>query len=78
MSLVPAAEIDLLGLDEALRDLAEISRTQADIVELRFFGGLTIDEVAEVTGVPARTVDREWACAKAWLFRELEPDDGRL
>lgn len=70
----PDRRLDLLGLDDALRDLAEISAEQAEIVELRFFGGLTIDEVAEVTGIPKRSVDREWACAKAWLFRELEPD----
>jgi RNA polymerase sigma-70 factor, ECF subfamily len=67
----PQAEVDLLALDDALHRLAAISAEQARIVELRFFGGLTIEEVAAVTATPKRSVDREWACAKAWLYREL-------
>ena len=79
---VAAAErpLDLLALDEALRELAELSDRQAQIVELRFFAGLTIAEVATALGIGARTVDREWQVARAWLFhrlgeRETEPRD---
>lgn len=79
---VAAAEtpIDLLALDEALTELAELSERQAQIVELRFFGGLTIAEVATALDIGSRSVDREWQVARAWLFdrlsdRETEPGD---
>ena len=62
---------DILAVDEALNRLAEIDPRQAQIVELRFFGGLTVDEVAEVLGVSKRTVEREWTVIRAWLRREL-------
>jgi RNA polymerase sigma-70 factor, ECF subfamily len=64
--------IDLLALEDALERLASIDSTQAKIVELRFFGGLSCDEVAETLGMAKRTVDREWAAARAWLYRRLE------
>ena len=67
----PQPQVDLIALDEALEGLAAISELQSQIVEMRFFGGLTIEEAAEVLGVGKRSVDREWACAKAWLYREL-------
>ena len=60
-------------LDAALNDLAKISERQARIVELRYFGGLTIEETAEVMGVSPVTVKRDWAVARAWLYRELQP-----
>jgi len=63
--------VDLVALDDALRELGEASPQQARVVEMRFFGGLTIEEIAEVLDVGKRTVDREWAHAKAWLFRKL-------
>ena len=63
--------VDLLELDDALRRLADVREVQARVVELRFFGGLTIEEVAAVLGIGKRTVDREWLAAKAWLYREL-------
>ena len=64
-------EIDLLALHEALSDLNEIDPQQARIVELRFFGGLTIEETAEVIGISHATVERDWTLARAWLRREL-------
>jgi len=64
-------DADLLALHDALNRLAEIDPTQARIVELRFFGGLTIKETAEVMGISHATVEREWKIAKAYLKREL-------
>ena len=66
-----APDIDLLALDEAMRQLAEFDEQQSKIVELRFFGGLTIEETAHVLGISPATVKREWTMAKAWLFRKL-------
>jgi RNA polymerase sigma factor (TIGR02999 family) len=62
---------DVLALHDVLNRLAEIDADQSRIVELRFFGGLTIDEAAEVMQVSHSTVEREWKIAKAWLKREL-------
>jgi RNA polymerase sigma-70 factor, ECF subfamily len=62
---------DMLALDEALIKLAQIDDRRSQLVELRFFAGLTADETAEVLGISARTVHREWDLARAWLFREL-------
>lgn len=63
--------VDLVLLDEALVHLAAIDNQQSRIVELRFFGGLTVEETAEVLGVSPVTVHREWRVAKAWLHREI-------
>jgi RNA polymerase sigma factor (TIGR02999 family) len=65
------AEIDLTALDAALRDLAERDAFQARIVELRYFGGYTIEETAELAGCSPATVSREWRLARMWLFRAL-------
>ena len=62
---------DILALDEALIKLAQIDDRRSQLVELRFFAGLTPDETAEVLGISARTVYREWDLARAWLFREV-------
>jgi RNA polymerase sigma factor (TIGR02999 family) len=64
-------EIDLLALDDALESLAKLDGRQSRMVELRFFAGLSIEETSEVMGVSAPTVKREWASARAWLFREI-------
>ena len=64
-------DIDVLALDAALDRLAAIDQRQSRLVELRFFGGLTGEEIATVLGVAPITVKRDWALAKAWLFREL-------
>ena len=66
------ADINLVSLDEALNKLAEFDPKQAKIVELKFFGGLTNEEIAEVTGVSDSTVKREWRIAKAWLHEQLK------
>ena len=62
---------DLLALDDALKSLATIDERKSRIVELRFFGGLSVDETAEVMKLSSITVIREWNKAKAWLYREL-------
>ena len=68
----PERSIDMVALDAALTRLAELDAGQARIVELRFFGGLSIEETAEAIGVSPATVKRHWAVARAWLARELE------
>ena len=67
----PPAGIDLMALDEALNRLSILSAQQSQIVELRFFGGLTIPETAAALGISTATVEREWSAARAWLYREL-------
>jgi RNA polymerase sigma factor (TIGR02999 family) len=64
--------LDLVAVDDALKALAELDPRQAQIVELKFFGGLSIEEMAEVTKLSPATIKREWAGARAWLRRELE------
>ena len=65
-------EIDLLALNEALDELTIMDPQQAQIVELKFFGGLSIEETAEVLGISHATVERDWKMARAWLRRQLE------
>ena len=65
------ADVDLTTLDEALNELAALDPQQTQIVELRFFGGLTIDEVSEVLAISPATTKREWDSAKLWLRRRL-------
>jgi RNA polymerase sigma factor (TIGR02999 family) len=69
-------EVDVLALNEVLDMLAEIDPRQAQVVELRFFGGLTVDEVATVVGISKTTAEEEWRMARAWLSRRLGPDAG--
>lgn len=71
VSLFEKRELDLMSLDEALNDLAALDPQQTKIVELRFFGGLTIEEVSEVLGISPATTKREWDSAKLWLRRQL-------
>jgi RNA polymerase sigma factor (sigma-70 family) len=66
---------DLLALDEALGRLAEIDERKSRIVEMRFYGGLTEEEIAAVLDVSRRTVLREWKTARLWLYRELSRND---
>ncbi len=68
----PQQGADLVAIDDALIALAEFDPREAKVVELRFFGGLSEEETAEVLGVSSRTVKRDWALAKAWLTRELK------
>ena len=69
--VAPTSNLDVLALDEALEALSRIDPRQARVVEFRFFAGLTTPEVAEALGVSTATVEREWAFARAWLFRQL-------
>ena len=71
VSFFEKREVDLMALDEALNDLAALDPQQTRIVELRFFGGLTIDEVSTVLGISPATTKREWDSAKLWLRRQL-------
>jgi len=71
MTVTNQKDTDLLALDEALKSLAEIDERKSRIVELRFFGGLSVEETAEVMKVAPITIMREWNKAKAWLYREL-------
>jgi RNA polymerase sigma factor (TIGR02999 family) len=64
-------DVDLVALDDALMTLEGMNAQQSRIVELRFFGGLTIEETAEVLGISHATVERDWAVARAWLRREI-------
>jgi RNA polymerase sigma factor (TIGR02999 family) len=67
----PAAPLELLDLESALKELVELDPRQARVVELRFFGGLDVDETADVLGLSPRTVKREWQTARAWLQHRL-------
>jgi RNA polymerase sigma factor (TIGR02999 family) len=66
-----SAAVDVLAVDEALHALARIDKRKAHVVELRYFGGLTVDETAQALQISAETVMRDWRMAKAWLLREL-------
>jgi RNA polymerase sigma factor (TIGR02999 family) len=70
-------EVDLLALNEALERLAALDRQQANVVELRFFGGLSIKETAEALGIAEQTVKWTWRMARAWLLRELGDERGK-
>ena len=65
---------DILALDNALQRLAEIDPRKSQIVELRFFGGLSLEETAEILNVSSRTIRREWEFAKAWLGRAISAE----
>jgi RNA polymerase sigma factor (TIGR02999 family) len=72
LTVGPAPEADLVALDDALTALAKLDARQSQIVELRFFGGLTEEEIGEVLKVSARTVRSDWRLARLWLLRELD------
>jgi RNA polymerase sigma-70 factor (ECF subfamily) len=67
---VPQAA-DLVALDDALKTVAALDERKSRVVELRFFGGLSLEEVAHVLGVSVGTVRRDWSMARSWLYREL-------
>jgi RNA polymerase sigma factor (TIGR02999 family) len=73
VKLAPHKDADVLALDEALERLAELNPRHSRIVELKYFGGLTEEEIAETLDISVRTVRRDWNLARAWLFRELKP-----
>ena len=68
---VPEADLDLLSLDSALHALAAVDERKSRVVELRHFGGLSVEETAEVLGVSTITVLRDWKMAKIWLVRQM-------
>jgi len=72
----PEPPVDLLALDEALNRLAGFDERKGQIIELRYFSGLSVEETAEALGISAITVKREWLKAKAWLYRELKREQG--
>jgi RNA polymerase sigma-70 factor (ECF subfamily) len=76
-ALAPAVSrnLDVIALDDALQDLTGLNPQHARIVELRFFGGLKTDEVAEVLELSPRTIEREWRMARAWLRRQIFGDE---
>jgi RNA polymerase sigma factor (sigma-70 family) len=69
--------LDVVELDRALEAFAAVDARRSQVVELRFFGGLTAEETAEVLHVSAETVKRDWRLAKLWLLRELKGEAGR-
>jgi RNA polymerase sigma factor (TIGR02999 family) len=71
--VAPAPRDDLIALDEALTRFAAVDRTAAELVQLRYFAGLSIPAAAEVLGISPRTADRLWAYARAWLRQEIDP-----
>ena len=73
----PEPSRDLVALDDALTALAAFDARKAQVVEMRFFGGLSVEETAEALKVSGKTVMRDWKIAKAWLLRELSPAAGR-
>ena len=73
-AVIKGRPVDLLALDDALSGLARLDPQQSRIVELRFFGGLSIEETADVLGLSAATVKRHWSTARVWLQREMSGD----
>lgn len=71
MGLAEQTDVDVVALDKALNDLSELDAQQSRIVELRFFGGLTIEDTSEVLGISPATVKRDWVTARAWLYRAM-------
>jgi RNA polymerase sigma factor (TIGR02999 family) len=76
VAVAKGTDVDVLALEEALTDLAALDPRQARVVELRFYGGLSVLEVAELLGVSDRTIKTDWQVARAWLRRRLDHDDG--
>ena len=73
---VPASDDELLAVDEALQRLREVDPHKADLVKLRYFGGLTIPEAAQTLGISVTTANRYWSYARAWLHEELAAGGG--
>lgn len=74
----PEQSLELVRLDESLERLAKLDARQARIVELRFFGGLTVEQTAELLGISEKTVKRDWSVAKAWLHGDLKRNHGNV
>ena len=74
----PGQDVDILALDEALDRLAKMDSKQSQIIELRYFGGLSIEDTSEFLGISPATVKRSWASARAWLLREMSRREARV
>ena len=74
-TIAPSRDSDVLALDEVLEELQQLDARQANIVEMRFFGGMTVPEVADVLGLSTRTIENEWKMCRAWLRKRLDVDD---
>ena len=74
ITVAVAPDLDLLAVDLALNELSSFDPARARIVELRYFGGLTVEETAEVLGISAASVNRDWSAARAWLYHRLKSD----
>ena len=72
LAVADKKDVDMVGLDDALRALADLDERQSRVVELRFFGGLSVEETAAVLGISGETVMRDWKVARAWLMREMK------
>jgi RNA polymerase sigma factor (TIGR02999 family) len=72
----PSPDLDIVALEEALRELATLDPRSSQVVELRFFGGFSVEETAEALGVSVRTVKRDWNTARAWLYGALSRETG--
>jgi RNA polymerase sigma factor (TIGR02999 family) len=72
----PEQSAELIAVDESLQRLAKLDERQARVVELRFFGGLSVEEAAAVLGISAKTVKRDWSVARAWLYADLKEHAG--
>ena len=77
LALAAERTLDLVALDRALEELATIDARKARVIELRFFGGLSVEETAEALHVSTDTIKRDWRLAKLWLLRQLEGERGR-
>jgi DNA-directed RNA polymerase specialized sigma24 family protein len=73
--IVAAKDVDIVGLDDALAKLAAVDERKSKLVELRFFGGASIEEAADIVGVSTATAKREWQVARAFLYREMTVED---
>jgi RNA polymerase sigma factor (TIGR02999 family) len=78
LAISPERIDEVVSLDEALGRLAEENPRQARVVELRYFGGLSVEQIAAMLGIAERSVKRDWAVARVWLFRELRPNADKL
>ena len=74
LAISPERLDEVVALDEALLRLAEKNSRQAQVVELRYFGGLSVEQIAALLGIAPRSVKRDWSLARIWLFRELRPE----
>ena len=74
-SLSQERDLNLLALDEALQELARLDRRQSQIVEMKYFAGLSIEEIAELLGIAPATVKRHWNSARAWLYQQIKSSD---